>query len=530
MIWYADLQERLPALENGLRRLVDSADGDFEDDTLAVPTWVRKGMEELGAARRYLGRALSEWPTDLLQRLRDFALNVAIAGLPDGDLSDLVGREATLHEAFAWEWATTAAQLGSNDAELFVLILAARAKPSQYGPFLREAFLRQKGEIPWRLPLPSNKISALPEKRRRLFVLEIGLHASTRLPKDEELTRSVAEVCKHYAQKVGDIPMELFPLKEMLDRILATSEKQDDRLHKILLRSMTPSNKSEERQALARFRPLMRPLPLTVWPEDRSWAQCLREEFPWMETVIAAVERQQALARSVGINALRVRPMLLVGPAGTGKTRFLRRLGEVLSVPTIFLPLAGSGDNMTLKGLARGWSNARPSYLVEAMFERKCPNPLVVLDEIEKIALGRNNGRVWETLLILLEPSSNGIVLDEYLMGQVDYSTVSFVATANSVTDLPAPLRSRLDIFEVSYPKGVDFYRIMGNVVQDIAKELGVNKRALPALDAEVQEELRRQFVRDPRSLRGLRRLVSRLLEVQAMAEWSAREDPRLWQ
>ena len=238
-----------------------------------------------------------------------------------------------------------------------------------------------------------------------------------------------------------------------------------------------------------------------------------------MEAAIGALERQQVLAQRLGADSLRLRPLLLLGPAGTGKTRFLRRLGDTMGAPTLFVPLAGANDNMLLKGTARGWSSARPGFLVEMMLERQCPNPMVILDEIDKIGLGRQNGRVWETLLTFLEPASSSRVLDEFLLGEVDYSAISWVATANSLEDLPGPLRSRWEIIRVGLPQAEDFDRILENVRRDVAREYGVDTVALPNLDATVRDRLQRAFARNPRSMRDLRGVVYRLLEMQAMAE-----------
>lgn len=238
-----------------------------------------------------------------------------------------------------------------------------------------------------------------------------------------------------------------------------------------------------------------------------------------MEAAIGALERQQVLAQRLGADGLRLRPLLLLGPAGTGKTRFLRRLGETMGAPTLFVPLAGANDNMLLKGTARGWSSARPGFLVEMMLERQCPNPMVILDEIDKIGLGRQNGRIWETLLTFLEPASSSRVLDEFLLGEVDYSAIGWLATANSLEDLPGPLRSRWEIIRVGLPQAEDFDRILENVRRDVAREYGVDTVVLPNLDATVRDRLQRAFARNPRSMRDLRGVVYRLLEMQAMAE-----------
>ncbi|MDA8154551.1 MAG: AAA family ATPase [Acidithiobacillus sp.] len=513
-VWYTDLEERLPCLLECLDELCESMDQDGK----LVPIWILQEIPSMRmAVRAYSGRLSQDWPIQALEKTRRFALEMAVACIPMGGLAEAVQKEGcwSPSEEFAWQWATVAAQLGSKLGEIYALVLAARLQPKAYGTFLRDAFdywraqLRDKADF-W---MDGRDRSA----QAKALMLEMGLQAVARLG-DAGLAREV----DRYIRKSGiDVPLPLFPLLCALERVLGKADipADDTRSRRTVLQSMQSPGKEDDRRGLERFRPLLRPLPLIAWPQSLSWAKLLREEFPWMEAAIGALERQQVLAQRLGADSLRLRPLLLLGPAGTGKTRFLQRLGEVVTVPTIFVPLAGASDNMLLKGTARGWASARPGFLVEMMLERQCPNPLVVLDEIDKISLGRTNGRVWETLLTFLEPASSRKVLDEFLLGEVDYSAISWVATANSLEDLPGPLRSRWEAIQVGLPQAEDFDRILENVRRDVAGEYGVDMGTLPELDAMVRDRLQRAFARNPQSVRALRGVVCRLLEMQAMAE-----------
>jgi hypothetical protein len=513
-VWYTDLEERLPRLLECLDELCESID----EDGKPVPRWISQGIPSMRiATREYSGCLPQDWPILPLEKTRRFALEMAVACMSAGDLADAVRKEGcwSSPEEFAWQWATAAAQLGSQLGELYVLVLAARLQPKAYGTFLRDAFFFWNTQF-------CNKAGFWMEGRDRsaqcqALTMELGLQAVARL-EDADLAQ---EVNRFIRESGTDVPLPLFPLRCVLEQVLGRAEiaADDTRARRTVLQSMQAPQKDEDRRGLERFRALLRPLPLVPWPRSLSWAKLLQQEFPWMAAVIGALERQQVLAQRLGAGGLRLRPLLLLGPAGTGKTRFLQRLGEVMAAPTIFVPLAGANDNMLLKGTARGWSSARPGFLVEMMLERKCPNPLVVLDELDKVGLGRQNGRVWETLLTLLEPASSSKVLDEYLLGEVDYSAISWVATANSLEELPVPLRSRWEVIRVGLPQAEDFDRILENVWRDVAREYGVDTVALPELDVTVRDLLQRTFARNPRSMRALRGVVCRLLEMQAMAE-----------
>ena len=513
-VWYTDVEERLPRLLECLDALCES----MQEDGKSVPRWVTQGIPPArAAASGYSGPLPQDWPIWVLEKTRRFTLEMAVACIPLGDLAEAMQKEGCWSppEEFAWQWATVAAQLGSKLGEIYALVLAARLQPKAYGTFLRDAFYF------WRAQL-RNKADFWMEgcdrsAQCRALTLEMGLQAVARL-EDTALAR---EVNRFIRENGTNVPLPLFPLQCVLERVLGKAEipEEDRRSRQVVLQSMQPPGKEDDRRSLERFRPLLRPLPLVTWPQSLSWAKMLRQEFPWMEAAIGALERQQVLAQRLGADSLRLRPLLLLGPAGTGKTRFLRRLGETMGAPTLFVPLAGANDNMLLKGTARGWSSARPGFLVEMMLERQCPNPMVILDEIDKIGLGRQNGRIWETLLTFLEPASSNRVLDEFLLGEVDYSAIGWLATANSLEDLPGPLRSRWEIIRVGLPQAEDFDRILENVRRDVAREYGVDTVVLPNLDATVRDRLQRAFARNPRSMRDLRGVVYQLLEIQAMAE-----------
>ncbi len=159
------------------------------------------------------------------------------------------------------------------------------------------------------------------------------------------------------------------------------------------------------------------------------------------------------------------------------------------------------------------------------MLDTRCPNPVVILDEIDKIGLGRQNGRVWETLLTLLEPSSSRSVIDEFLLGEVNYSAISWVATANDLrvstgydwVDMPAPLLSRFEIVTVDTPKEEHFDIILENILRDVAKEYGNDEKVFPAFEPEIRDILQRNFAQNFYSLRYLRKAVFRVLEVRAL-------------
>src|SRR3546814_17727050 len=98
------------------------------------------------------------------------------------------------------------------------------------------------------------------------------------------------------------------------------------------------------------------------------------------------------------VGRLRLPPVLLVGPPGSGTTTFLEHLCALLRLPTTMIPCGGAADSARLPAVPRGWSPARASAPLQAMAEPSCPNPDLILDELDKgTAIGRRNGSAVST-------------------------------------------------------------------------------------------------------------------------------------
>lgn len=259
----------------------------------------------------------------------------------------------------------------------------------------------------------------------------------------------------------------------------------------------------EEDLAWPQAKALARPLPLGG--DFRCDAagrfiliETLRREFPWMAGVIDAVEAQMRLAAAMDRWRLHVRPMLLVGPPGGGKTRFALRLAELSGCGHGLLNAGGSTDNRLLAGTARGWSTTYPSLPAQVIARTGCANPVIVIDEIEKSGASDRNGRITETLLTMIEPVSARQWPDECLVAPLDLSRVNWILTANSLTGLGAPLLSRLEIIETGMPAPEHFDDLLAGVLADIADSFGRKPWRLPRLLPADIAALRAGFAADP--------------------------------
>ena len=246
-----------------------------------------------------------------------------------------------------------------------------------------------------------------------------------------------------------------------------------------------------EAEYLKQFDQLREPLAFQRFPslaELKVLQGTLQAEFPWAEEAIALVMSDLFARKRHGVRRLGMAPVLLVGPPGTGKTRFVQRLSELLGTPNLVINLAGMTDVKVLKGVTRGWASNRPSRMVEFIKQTKVPNPLFILDEIDKAHCGTaNGGDPQDALLDLLEPGNARRYQDVYLMAECDLSHCMYVATSNSLEMISEPLLSRLR--PVLFPKpGVDHSGvILKGIVRDLEVFWGLPAGALTVSDRQVE-------------------------------------------
>lgn len=214
-------------------------------------------------------------------------------------------------------------------------------------------------------------------------------------------------------------------------------------------------------------------------PEGIQQLAAMVQSLPWLDKAIKAIVRADALNGLKGQAGFHLaRPLLLVGEPGIGKSWLTQQIARLAEVPHFTIAAAGKADNMALRGAARGWHSARPGELVEFIMEKRCPNPLVIVDEIDKVATGTHNGNLQHTLLQLLEPTNACQWRDEFLLGQVDLSRVSWIATANSTETIPEPLLSRMLVVHLQGPRNDAERRLMlHSLAWDMAREYGLGER-----------------------------------------------------
>jgi Lon-like ATP-dependent protease len=207
--------------------------------------------------------------------------------------------------------------------------------------------------------------------------------------------------------------------------------------------------------------------------------------------------------------------LCLVGPPGVGKTSIGKSIARALNRQYYRFSVGGLTDVAEIKGHRRTYVGALPGRIIQALKKCQTENPLILIDEIDKIGRG-HQGDPASALLELLDPEQNNSFLDHYMDVPVDLSKVLFVCTANLSETIPRPLLDRMEMIELSGYVSDEKMAIAERYLAPAAKELSGLKDVDVTMQRDAIEELIKSYCRES-GVRNLKKQIEKVYRKAAL-------------
>lgn len=307
-------------------------------------------------------------------------------------------------------------------------------------------------------------------------------------------------------------------------------EKFKDKGNKLAMPEAVKKVFEEELNKLAHLEPAASEFNVTRnyldWLTQIPWGQQSAENFGIKNAVTVLNEDHHGLKdvkdrilEFIAVGKLRGtvegKILCFVGPPGVGKTSIGKSIARALNRQYYRFSVGGLTDVAEIKGHRRTYVGALPGRIIQALKKCQTENPLILIDEVDKIGRG-HQGDPSSALLELLDPEQNNSFLDHYMDVPVDLSKVLFVCTANMTDTIPRPLLDRMELIELSGYVADEKMAIAERFLAPAAKDLSGLKDVDVALNKDAIEDLINKYCRES-GVRNLKKQIEKVYRKSAL-------------
>ena len=318
-------------------------------------------------------------------------------------------------------------------------------------------------------------------KENEMFQIERNLDLKIKKEIDDTQKEFLLrEKMKLIKQELGDNSVKVNEIDDLKKRIkeLDCNEKIKERLNYELNRYESTASVSPEVNIIRDYIEWLLNLPWNVYTKDNDDLRKARKELDNSHYGLNEVKDRiiEYLAVKQMTNSLKGPIICLVGPPGVGKTSLAYSIASSINRNFVKISVGGIRDEAEIIGHRRTYVGASPGRIISSMKKAKCCNPVLLIDEIDKMN-SDYKGDPASSLLSILDPEQNKYFSDNYIEEDYDLSNVMFILTANYIENIPEALKDRLEIIELSgYTEFEKLDIANKHLIPKIIKENGLNQ------------------------------------------------------